>query len=114
MNKQERQKFRRSSKWKRFRLFIRRLHRGKDFITQKALTRSWNLHHLCMNPDKYNDLTDQSMFIPLNKNTHEFLHWLYALWIIDPHILDRLTKVLFEMRRYNDTKNIQSKTPKDR
>ena len=106
MNKKERQKFRRSSKWKKFRLLIRKMHKGKDYITHKVLTRSWNLHHMCMNPDKYNDISNCDMFIPLNKNTHEFLHWLYALWIVDNSVLTRLANVLSKMRECNDTKNI--------
>jgi hypothetical protein len=73
MTQKEKTKFRASSKWKKFRVFMKKLFEGKDAITGKPLYKGWNLHHL--DEKNYSDLKPEK-FIPLNKKSHEMLHFL--------------------------------------
>ena len=63
MTQKEKTKFRASSKWKKFRVFMKKLFEGKDAITGKPLYKGWNLHHL--DEKNYSDLKPEK-FIPLN------------------------------------------------
>ena len=40
--------------------------------------------------------------MPLNKDTHEFLHWLYRVWRKDKKVIERLEYVLNKMEEYNN------------
>lgn len=73
MTQKEKTKFRASSKWKKFRVFMKKLFKGKDAITGKPLYKGWNLHHL--DEKNYSDLKPEK-FIPLNKKSHEMVHFL--------------------------------------
>ena len=73
MTQKEKTKFRASSKWKKFRVFMKKLFGNKDAITGKPLYKGWNLHHL--DEKNYSDLKPEK-FIPLNKKSHEMVHFL--------------------------------------
>ena len=104
MNKSERHKFRRSSVWRKWRLFVKKFYKCRDYITGLKLTRTWNCHHMCMNPTKYDDISDIDNFIPLNEDTHKFIHWLYNLWKYDHDIILRIKQVLDKMEELNARK----------
>lgn len=91
MNAKERNDFRRTKQWKDFREKMSVKFDGKDAITGEKLRKGWNLHHMDLDKEHYADLSDESMFIPLNKGTHEKLHEMY----IFARKQDRLIK-LFE------------------
>lgn len=101
MTQEEKVKFRRSAPWSRLRQKLRLRFHKKDFITGKDLTRTWNLHHLDMNDKNYTDLSNESKFIPLNKDTHKFIHWLFRLYRHDKSVLTRIKVVLDQMLLYN-------------
>lgn len=97
MNKLDRRQFRRSSKWKRFRIECKIHYARLDYITGKQLRRDWNLHHLDLRVSNYDNLSDIRKFLPLNKDTHEFIHWLYNFYKQDKNILKRIESVLVKM-----------------
>ena len=98
MNKVEREKFRKSYKWKKFRAFAKDYYGNRDYITHAILQRDWNLHHLNLDMNKYSDLSEISNFIPLNKDVHKALHTLHFFWKKDPAVIDRLLQVFEKMR----------------
>ncbi len=89
-------KFRSSAKWKKFRQFCKNRDRI-DYITQKPLLKGFNLHHLDLDENHYQDLSDETKFICLNKQTHEMIHWLYRYYQKDPSIIQRLEELLQKM-----------------
>lgn len=101
MNKQERQKFRHSNKWKEFKAKIR-LHCSRDYITKKPLEANWNLHHLDLNVSRYTDLSNMNRFMPLNKRTHEVIHDLFKWYSKDHSVLKRIEKTLKQMEEFTN------------
>lgn len=97
-------KFRATAKWKRFRSEMKKTH-GVDLITQKPLLKAWNLHHLMLTDDMsvYSDITDETHFACLNKQTHEMVHWLYRYYVKDKSIIGRLEDLLEDMYYLNNT-----------
>lgn len=88
--------FRASKKWKDFRKQKMNEQGNIDPITLKKLYKGWNLHHrhVSANDDEYQDISNSEHYVCLNKQTHEFLHWLYRYWKKDPTILERIINEL--------------------
>lgn len=97
MTKTEKYNFRMSSKWKRFRLKLKKLSNYVDAITKRPLTKAWNLHHCDLRDKHYTDISNPGRFVPLNKDTHDFIHWLYKLWCKDKKIISRLEGLMYYM-----------------
>lgn len=70
-------KFRRTKKWKDFRLKVRK-EQKVDPITKKPLATTFNLHHEDLNPEHYTDISDQDHFIGLNSMSHDVVHFFYG------------------------------------
>lgn len=104
MTRQQKYNFRMSFKWKYFRIKCKKAANYVDFITKQVLSKTWNLHHLDLRDKHYTDISDLSRFLPLNKDTHDFIHWLYSLWYKDRNILKRIEIVLEEMNQYTHDK----------
>lgn len=102
MNDLEKKKtsFRQSSKWQRFRK-EKYVESSKDFITHKRLRNNYNLHHLNLNPTKYEDISNPSHFENLNSDMHSVVHKLYPFYKKDPQVLDRLEELLDRMVEIN-------------
>lgn len=100
MTRQQKYNFRMSDKWKKFRLKCKKVANYFDFITKQPLTSTWNLHHLDMRDKHYTDISDTKRFLPLNKDTHNFIHWLYKLYYKDKSVLQRIQIVLEKMDQY--------------
>nr|DAW67878.1 MAG TPA: hypothetical protein [Caudoviricetes sp.] len=75
MNAADRRKFLASPEWKAFRL-TKQITQPTDEITGAKLYRGWNLHHLDLNSEHYDQL-DPSHFACLNVKSHEVIH---AIW----------------------------------
>lgn len=90
-------KFRRSKKWLDFRKKMRKK-QSTDPITNYPLRAGCNLHHKNLNPNNYQDISNESHFIFLNKQTHETIHWLYNYYVKDDKILERIKVLLDEMK----------------
>ena len=99
MNKDERSKFRKSEAWKKLRAKCR-LHTSVDFITKKPLEKTWNLHHLDLNVQRYDQIDNLERFMPLNKKTHEIIHELFKWYSKDHKVLDRIKSTLDKMEEY--------------
>ena len=93
-------KFRQSKEWKEFRKRIFNKQDGKDIITGKKLYKGYNVHHLDMSAENYDQLIEEN-FIAVNKQTHEALHFLFRYYQKDHTILDRLKTVLDIMKELN-------------
>lgn len=93
MTKSQKTNFRMSSAWKAFRVKMKKKYNCFDWVTKQPLSKTWNLHHLDLRSDHYKDISDTERFMPLNENTHEFVHWLYKIWVKDKKVLDRLSIV---------------------
>lgn len=76
-----------------------------DYITKQPLTKTWNLHHLDLRDNHYTNISNMNRFMPLNENTHEYIHYLYRLWSKDRSILKRLEQVLNIMYEYTHDDN---------
>lgn len=93
-------KFRATKVWNEFRKRIFDKQDGKDIITGKKLYRGYNVHHLDMSAENYDQLTEEN-FIAVNKQTHETLHFLFRYYQKDPTVLDRLKTFLEKMNELN-------------
>ena len=83
-------KFRQSARWLKFRKYIQKKFGNKDAITGYPLRKGYNLHHLCLDETKYEDITVEDNFIPLNKQIHDVLHIFYKYQSKDSGFLDIL------------------------
>ena len=93
-------KFRQSKEWKEFRKRIFDKQDGKDVITGKKLYKGYNVHHLDMSAENYDQLIEEN-FIAVNKQTHDALHFLFRYYQKDPTVLDRLKTFLEKMNELN-------------
>lgn len=100
MNSTERANFRSKKIWRDFRE-EKRTNDKLDFLTRKKLSKSFNLHHMDLNPEHYDDLSNPDNFIPLNKKSHECIHFLYDYYVKDPAIIGRLKDCLDRMIKVN-------------
>lgn len=98
MNSQERTNFRKRKAWTDFRATFKK---EKDALTGSKLSKRFNLHHLNMNPDTYDDISNRDNFIPLNSKSHDCIHFLFDYYKKDPEILDRLKDILDKMVELN-------------
>lgn len=94
-------KFRSTSKWKKFRKRIKE-ERKLDEVTLRPLHKAWNLHHMNLDPLKYEDISNEDTYCALNKTTHEIIHILYKYYREDPLVLERLKYILEEMVQINE------------
>ena len=96
----EKESFRQSKKWQNFRkkMFTES---SRDFVTHKKLRSGYRLHHLDLNPDHYEDVSDPSHFENLNSDIHSVVHKLYTYYKKDPLIIDRLRELLERMKEIN-------------
>lgn len=76
MNQKEKTKFRASKKWKDFRDKKRKEQNNTDPVTGNRLGRMGNLHHLCLDETRYDDLSNEENFVFLGNFTHKVMHWL--------------------------------------
>lgn len=91
------QKFRSSAKWKKFRAYMKKKYKV-DAITGKPLRAGWQLHHLDMSDDHYEDLEEEN-FICLNRNTHKIIHEIFR-YDTDQYLYN-MNKYLCKMKELN-------------
>ena len=70
-------KFRSSKKWKEFRDRMRH-EQQVDPVTGQKLTRMANLHHLDLDEDHYEDISNEDNFVFVNQLTHKVIHWFFS------------------------------------
>lgn len=94
-------KFRASAKWKKFRHFKNVEQKGLCYVTHKKLLKFANLHHLDLDENHYEDISNPENFVYVNKSIHEVIHTLWRYYKTDPEVLDRLKEVLDRMMEIN-------------
>lgn len=103
MNQKEKSRFRRSTEWRNFKARMRK-ERRVDCITLHPLRKGHALHHMDLREENYGDLSDETRFEPLNRRTHEVVHWLYVYYSRDKGVIDRLRSVMDRMAEINGEK----------
>lgn len=91
--------FRNSKKWKEFKKQKKEACGSVDYITQYPLRKGWQLHHEDLDPAHYQELNDN--FLCCNKQTHDFIHWLFRYYRNDPTIIYRVEKEMEKMQKIN-------------
>jgi hypothetical protein len=97
-------KFRRSSKWMKFRKRMKAKQKVCQ-LTLRPLLKGWNLHHMNLDEEFYEDITNENNFKCLNKKSHEVVHFLFRYYINDEDIIKRLEYILKEMKRVNSSRS---------
>ena len=96
-------KIRKSPEWKKLRQILIERQNGLDPITGKKLRKGAAVHHLCQDPEQYDNL-DPERFILINRETHECWHFMYGHtdklkdWV---KILDNFTKSFNKADEFN-------------
>ena len=109
--------FRASKKWRSFRHKINVKQNGLCYITHKKLYKSANLHHIDLNEEHYEDISNENNFVFLNKSMHDVVHALWRYYKTDKLVLKRLEEVLEMMLLTNNNEENKngwakrSKTP---
>lgn len=93
--------FRKSRAWQDFRK-VKYTESSKDYITHKRLKSSYKLHHLDLNSDNYQDISNLNYFENLNNESHSWVHEIYKYYRKDPAVLDRLKDILDRMIEINE------------
>lgn len=93
LTSKERDNFRQTKRWQDFRKKMKMLFNNKDYITQKPLQKTFNLHHLDQRKENYENL-DEGRFIPLCKSMHDAIHTVYRYYEKDPEVLNRFCEVI--------------------
>lgn len=93
-------KVRATPEWRQLRIDLSDEYWNYDPITNKPLRKGFNVHHMRLDPEKYGDL-EQRYFLPLNKQTHEFLHWAYRYARNDEDFMKRLCYFVGQMVELN-------------
>lgn len=100
-SQQKKTKFRQSYKWKRLRNRLKS-ERVNDELTGEPLQAGWSLHHVDMNESHYFNISNEDNFMCLNRQTHEFLHWILRLYEKNPEVLDNLRDICEKHNRVNN------------
>ena len=101
MNQKDKTKLRASGKWKKKRNRLKK-ERKIDALTLQPLRKGWNLHHLDLRPEHYDQIDDDERFECLNKMSHETVHNIYRYWVKDSSVLERLKTILEKMKGYSN------------
>lgn len=96
----KKKKVRASSKWKAFRNQMSVEYKHKDGLTQKPLRKGFALHHMLLDDNRYNEL-EPDRFIPLNKTSHDTIHFCYNYAKNDRGFLERLVALVNKMLELN-------------
>lgn len=76
-SQKDKTKFRKSKQWLDLRKSVRETQK-LDPITEKPLSKTYNLHHGDLSPENYSNISDLSKFIGLNSQSHTLVHFLYG------------------------------------
>lgn len=96
-------KLRQTAAWRQLRVDIQDKFDDKDPITNKKLLKGFNVHHMRMAEETYDDL-DMNYFLPLNRATHETLHFLVRYAQKDPEFMSRINIYVEQMVELNPVK----------
>ena len=103
-SQQKKTAFRATRKWTKFRELLK-MDRPFDELTLKPLRKGWNLHHMDLREENYEDLSDEDNFMCLNKMTHQLIHDGYRYYEKDPEFGERVLKCWERMYEINHKGN---------
>ena len=92
-------KVRNSKRWKEFRKELKNK-RKNDELTNSKLSSRFQLHHLDMSEENYDDFNEDN-YCCLNVKSHETIHFLFTYYKKDLSILERLKEILNKMLMLN-------------
>lgn len=93
-------KFRRSSKWIKFRKYMKG-EQKIDPITGSRLNPTCSVHHKDLSEEHYQDISDKTRFVCLNKTSHDCVHFLWNSHNGWRNALDGLREILEDMEKIN-------------
>ena len=94
-------KFRRSSKWMKFRKYMKEKQKFCA-VTGSKLGPTANLHHINLDETQYENIECEKNFIFLSKTAHEVVHWLWGKGTNDWRgRLKALWRILYRMEQVN-------------
>ena len=76
-NQKSKKKFRDSKCWKDFRRQMYEQSGRECAVTGNRLTKLWQLHHMCMDEEQYENLKPEN-FVCLSWNMHKVVHALFV------------------------------------
>lgn len=118
IHKEEKNWFRTTHTWKDFRETFRydgekefkngkkKPIKAKDPFTGNDLAKSFQLHHMDLDPKNYTELNPEH-FLGCNPNTHDLIHDIYTQYCKDPSSLDRLVDIIKKMYEINQGKDVK-------
>ena len=96
----EKTKFRRSSKWLRFRKSMK-AEQKFDPVTGSRLGPTCNVHHLDLREEHYKNIDSRERFVCLNTQTHEVVHFLHQAHCGWRKAVLELVKILRNMDKFS-------------
>lgn len=100
MTSKEKSAFRQTKAWKTLRDRLKK-ERKVDTVTLQPLRKgTWNLHHMCLDSEKYKDLDEETLEC-LNNATHDAVHLIYNAYCKDPESLGRFCNLIKRMYSIN-------------
>ena len=76
-SQQKKRKFRDTKRWKEFREHMKELQGNTCQVTGARLTRLWQLHHMDLDEEHYENLIEEN-FVCLSWNMHKVVHALFV------------------------------------
>lgn len=77
VTQKDKRRFRDSKRWKEFREHMKSLQENRCQITGAKLTKLWQLHHMDLDENNYQNLDDDN-FVCLSWNMHKVVHALFV------------------------------------
>lgn len=105
--------FRGSLEWKLLKRKMFQSQDGKCAVSGRKLTAHAPLHHLDLDPEHYEQLSDESHFVYLSSDIHDALHTLYRCPVGWKKALDNMAAVMQRMDELNglvDGKPVKDKS----
>ena len=104
--------FRNSLEWKLFKRKMSQLQDGKCAVSGRVLTAHAALHHLDLDPEHYEQLTDESHFVYLSHDIHDAVHTLYKCPVGWRKALENISVIMQRMDELNGL--VDGKPAKDK
>ena len=93
--------FRASKKWREFRHLKYVEQNGRCPICNMKLGKTANLHHIDLNPDHYEDLSNTDNFVFLCNSCHDFIHYKYKAYCRGDFNFENLRNLFSKMQLTN-------------
>lgn len=106
----KRQCIRGSAAWKSLKERLLDAQGNKCFVSGRIMSSRQTLHHLDLDPEHYDRLTDASLFVCVSSDVHDALHTLYRCPIGWRKALENMASLFSRMDEING--RVDGKPPK--